>query len=178
MTTLDDRIALMGRYTAIADLKDFTRLPSLVYTDSMTLDFGSVIGLPPMTVPLDEYVQVLGQVFAPFSATHHTITGHVVEIDGDRAPLQAHVRAEHRVPQERAGGGPPPGPAGPARSPPPATTRSPTTCGKPASAPWPSSASWASTTPPKPTTTRWSSPAVKPCATTASPPRRRKRTGC
>ncbi|MFD7508606.1 nuclear transport factor 2 family protein [Streptomyces sp. NPDC059853] len=109
MTTLADRIdliELMGRYADIADLKDFTRLPSLVYADEVTLDFSSVIGLPPMTVPLDAYVHVLDRAFAPFSATHHTVTGHVVEIDGDRATLHAHVRAEHWVPGERADGGP------------------------------------------------------------------------
>ncbi len=55
----------------------------------MTLDFSSVAGLPPMTVPLDEYVHVLGQAFAPFHSTHHPITGHVVEIDGDRATQHA-----------------------------------------------------------------------------------------
>ncbi|MFJ8150272.1 nuclear transport factor 2 family protein [Streptomyces sp. NPDC096048] len=109
MTTLADRlelIELMGRYADIADLKDFNSLPALVYTGSVPLDFFSVIGLPPMAVPLDGYVQVLGQTFAPFSATHHTITGHVVEIDGDRATLHAHARAEYWVPDERAGGGP------------------------------------------------------------------------
>lgn len=92
MTTLADRIELielMGRYADIADLEDFTRLPSLVYSDPVTLDFSSVIGLPPMTVPLDENVHVLGQAFVPFSATHHTVTGHVAEIDGDRATLHA-----------------------------------------------------------------------------------------
>ncbi|MFJ4694400.1 nuclear transport factor 2 family protein [Streptomyces sp. NPDC088766] len=72
----------------------------------MTLGFSSVTGLPPMTVPFDEYVQVPGRAFAPFPATHHTITGHVVETDGDRATLHAHVRAGHRVPEGRAGGGP------------------------------------------------------------------------
>ncbi len=88
MTTPADRIELIeltGRYADIADLKDFSSLPALVCTDSVTLDFSSLSGLPPMTVPLDEYVHVLGQAFAPFPATHHTITGHVVEIDGDRA---------------------------------------------------------------------------------------------
>lgn len=68
----------------------------------MTLDFSSVTGLPPMTVPLDEYVHVPRQAFAPFPATHHTITGHVVEIGGDRATLHAHVRAERWVSEERA----------------------------------------------------------------------------
>jgi hypothetical protein len=39
-------------------------------------------------------------------ATHHAITGHVVNIDGDTATIHAHVRAEHWVPGELAGGGP------------------------------------------------------------------------
>ncbi|MCK1795035.1 nuclear transport factor 2 family protein [Streptomyces sp. XM4193] len=109
MSTLADRIELielMGRYADIADLKDFTRRPYLVHSDSVTLDFSSVVDMPPMTVPLDEYVQALGQAFAPFAATHHCVTGHVVEIDGDRATIHAHVRAEHWVPEERAEGGP------------------------------------------------------------------------
>ena len=33
--------------------------------------------------------------FAPFTATHHAITGHAIEVDGDRATIHAHVRAEH-----------------------------------------------------------------------------------
>jgi SnoaL-like protein len=44
--------------------------------------------------------------FAPLAATHHVITGHVIALDGDRATIHAHVRAEHWVPDEVAGGGP------------------------------------------------------------------------
>ncbi|MEU7399354.1 nuclear transport factor 2 family protein [Streptomyces albogriseolus] len=70
----------------------------------MALDFSPVIGLPPMTVPLDESVQALDRAFAPpFSTTHHAITGHVIEIDGDRATIHAHIRTEHWVPEELAG---------------------------------------------------------------------------
>ncbi len=35
--------------------------------------------------------------FAPYAATHHAITGHVIHVDGDRATIHAHVRAEHWV---------------------------------------------------------------------------------
>jgi hypothetical protein len=106
---LDDRadlIQLLGRYADIADLKEFTDLPGLVFTDPLTLDFESVAGIPVMTVPLGDYVENLRSAFAPFVATHHVITGHVIELDGDRATIHAHVRAEHWVPDELAADGP------------------------------------------------------------------------
>lgn len=91
-------IELLGRYADIADLKEFTGLPGRVLTDPVTLDFSSVVEVPPMTLPLPEYVEILRGSFAPFTATHHAITGHVVEVDGDRATVHAHVRAEHWAP--------------------------------------------------------------------------------
>ncbi|GAB7039228.1 MULTISPECIES: nuclear transport factor 2 family protein [Catenuloplanes] len=106
---MDDRAALielMGRYADIADLKEFTDLPGRVLTDPVAVDFESVAGIPPMTVPLDDYTGVLRSSFAAFAATHHVITGHVVEIDGDRATIHAHVRAEHWLPAGTAGDGP------------------------------------------------------------------------
>ncbi|GIJ45635.1 hypothetical protein Val02_25210 [Virgisporangium aliadipatigenens] len=109
MDTAADRAAvieLLGRYADIADLKDFTALPGLVLTDPVTLDFESVAGIPPMTVPLADYVGILAGAFAPYAATHHAITGHVVTVDGDRATIHAHVRAEHWLPPHLADGGP------------------------------------------------------------------------
>ena len=98
-------VELLARYADIADLKEYDELPGLVFTDPVTLDFSSVAGIPPMTVPLGDYVEVLRASFAPFLATHHAITGHVVTVDGDRATIHAHVRAEHWVPDELAGDG-------------------------------------------------------------------------
>ena len=109
MDVLADRAALielMGRYADIADLKEYVELPGLVFTDPLTIDFSSVAGIPVMTVPLADYLENIRGTFASFVATHHAITGHVVEIDGDRATIHAHVRAEHWVPAELAGGGP------------------------------------------------------------------------
>jgi hypothetical protein len=101
-----DLIELLGRYADIADLKEFAELPGLVFTDPLTLDFGSVADIPPMTVPLGDYLETLRTAFAPYAATHHAITGHVIEIDGDSATIHAHVRAEHWIPDELAGDGP------------------------------------------------------------------------
>lgn len=99
-------IELLGRYADIADLKEFTELPGLVYTDPLTLDFSAVADIPPMTTPLGDYLETLRAAFAPYVATHHVITGHVITVDGDRAKIHAHVRAEHWVPEELADGGP------------------------------------------------------------------------
>ncbi|AGZ42001.1 nuclear transport factor 2 family protein [Actinoplanes friuliensis] len=109
MDVLADRaelIELFGLYADIADLKEFTELPGRVLTDPITLDFASVADIPPMTVPLAGYVENLRAAFAPYAATHHVITGHVIKIDGDRATIHAHVRAEHWLPEEAAAGGP------------------------------------------------------------------------
>jgi len=109
MDVLSDRaelIELLGRYADIADLKEFTTLPALVYTDPLTLDFESVVGMPPMTVPLGDYVESNRAAFAPWTATHHVISGHVITVDGDDATIHAHVRAEHWLPAELAGDGP------------------------------------------------------------------------
>ncbi|WP_328580772.1 nuclear transport factor 2 family protein [Streptomyces sp. NBC_00370] len=109
MNALSDRadlIELLGRYADIADLKEFVELPKLVFTDPLTVDFESVAGMPPMTVPLADYVENVRAAFTPFLATHHAITGHVVDIDSDSATIHAHVRAEHWLPDELANGGP------------------------------------------------------------------------
>ncbi|MFG1610626.1 nuclear transport factor 2 family protein [Actinoplanes sp. NPDC049265] len=109
MADLTDReqiVQLLGHYADIADQKQFTDLPGRVFTDPLTLDFSSVADIPPMTTPLGDYVEILRGSFAPYLATHHTISGHVVEIDGDHATVHAHVRAEHWVPAEIAAGGP------------------------------------------------------------------------
>lgn len=109
MTLESDRaeiIELFGRYADIADTKNFDELPRLVHTDPFTADFQSVADVPPTETPLDDYAQLLRGSFDPFVATHHAITGHVVDVDGDSARAHAHVRAEHWVPDGMAGGGP------------------------------------------------------------------------
>jgi hypothetical protein len=44
--------------------------------------------------------------FTVFTATHHAITNHRVTVDGDRASLRAHIRAEHWLPPELVQSGP------------------------------------------------------------------------
>jgi SnoaL-like protein len=106
---MDDRIdlaQLLNRYADAVDQKEFTHLPSLVCTDPLTIDFEAATGMPPVTAPLRDCVELLRATVAPFAATHHAITGHVVTIEGDGATIHAHVRAEHWLPAELAGDGP------------------------------------------------------------------------
>lgn len=98
-------IELFGRYADIADTKNFDELPPLVHADPFIMDFESLTGMPPLQTPLADYPAALAAAFAPFVATHHAITGHVIAIDGDRANAHAHVRAEHWVPEDVAAGG-------------------------------------------------------------------------
>ena len=99
-----DLIELLGRYADLSDLKDYTRLPRLVFTDPVTVDFQSVSGSLPATLPLDDYIAGVRTAFAAFTATHHAITGHVIDISGDTATIHAHVRAEHWRPDDRSSG--------------------------------------------------------------------------
>ncbi|WP_205215135.1 nuclear transport factor 2 family protein [Amycolatopsis albispora] len=98
-------VELMGRYADLADLKQFSELAGRVYTDEVTLDFESVTGMPPMAVPVGQYTEILRGAFAPFQATHHVISGHVIDVDGDTAKIHAHVRAEHWLPDQATGDG-------------------------------------------------------------------------
>lgn len=51
---------------------------------------------------LDVLVTRLRRLFAGFVATHHSITNHRIQIDGDVAQIGAHIRAEHWVAPELA----------------------------------------------------------------------------
>jgi SnoaL-like domain len=104
LTDRADLVELLGRYADLSDLKEYTRLPRLVFTDPVAIDFESVVGSPATTLPLDDYIEAVRTAFAGFTATHHAITGHVVDIDGDSATIHAHVRAEHWRPDKLADG--------------------------------------------------------------------------
>jgi hypothetical protein len=109
MGSLSDRdqlVELLGRYADIPDTKDWDVLPKTVFTDPVTFDLESLTGQPASESPRDVLMSILGTGFSPYTATHHAVTGHRVTIDGDRATIHAHVRAEHWLPRELVGEGP------------------------------------------------------------------------
>ena len=107
--TVEDRarlIELLAMYASIPDTNGWDELPQRVFTDSVLWDLESVNGVPPAEVPRGVLIDLLRPAFAKFEATHHAITNHRVRVDGDRAHIRAHVRAEHWISRELVPDGP------------------------------------------------------------------------
>lgn len=103
MTDATDReelVELLARYASIADTRDFEELPRTVFTDRVVWDFESTGAGPPVEMERDAFMQELEAFFADWQATHHAITNHRIDIDGDVAAIRAHVHAEHWLPPE------------------------------------------------------------------------------
>jgi hypothetical protein len=107
--TAEDRarlIELLALYASIPDTNGWDELPPRVFTDSVVWDLESVNGIPPAEVSRSVLIDLLRPAFAKFEATHHAITNHRVRVDGDRALLRAHIRAEHWISRELVPDGP------------------------------------------------------------------------
>ncbi len=101
----DELVELMSRYATMADTKNWDELPRSVLCDEFTCDFSS-LGAPITTTTREAWCQRSKRAFAGWTATHHSITNHLIAIDGDHATIRAHVRAEHWARPEVAAGGP------------------------------------------------------------------------
>ena len=95
----------MSRYATMADTKRWHELAPTVLCDELVTDFRS-LGVPVTTITREAWCAQTERAFAGWAATHHSITSHRIAVDGDRATIGAHVRAEHWVPSEVAAGGP------------------------------------------------------------------------
>lgn len=102
----DELVELMSRYASIADTRDFDRLPRSVLCDEVTSDFSSLGAGSARTTSRDEWCRQTAHAFAGWAATHHAITNHRIDVDGDRATIRAHVRVEHWAPDDVTAGGP------------------------------------------------------------------------
>ena len=101
-TNREELVELMARYASIADTRDFDELPKTVFTERVAVDFESVNGAPPIEVERDAFMKQLRTFFADWQATHHSITNHLVRVDGDTAIIRAHLHAQHWLPREVA----------------------------------------------------------------------------
>lgn len=101
----DELVELMGRYADMADTEDWDDLPRSVLCDEITFA-APMLGSPETTSTREAWCAASRRAFAGWAATHHAVTGHRVTVDGDRATIRAHVRAEHWAPAEVSAGGP------------------------------------------------------------------------
>jgi hypothetical protein len=105
MSDRDELAELLARYASIADTRDWDVMPT-VFTDPVKMDFESLGGQPSATRRLTDLRATWRPFFPVFTATNHAITNHRVTVDGDRATIRAHIRAEHWLPPELVKSGP------------------------------------------------------------------------
>jgi hypothetical protein len=86
---------LIHRYAIGLDTRDWDLWRS-VFTEDVVIDLSDYEPEPrPQRLPIDTYVRYTRRLFAGFDATQHFIATHRFTIDGDRATITAHMRAEH-----------------------------------------------------------------------------------
>lgn len=99
-TSLDDLLdrARIGdtllRYATGVDRRDWALYRS-IFADEVEFDFETWTGEPARPWSADEWVAVVRTTLAPFDATSHMLTNHVIALDGDRAEVSAHMVATH-----------------------------------------------------------------------------------
>jgi 3-phenylpropionate/cinnamic acid dioxygenase small subunit len=98
LATLADEAALrdlLHRYAFGLDTRDWDMWRG-VFTDEVVVDMSDYEPEPlPRRLPVDVHVDYVRRLFAGFDATQHFIGTHRFAIDGDRAMVTAHMRAEH-----------------------------------------------------------------------------------
>jgi 3-phenylpropionate/cinnamic acid dioxygenase small subunit len=86
---------LIHRYAFGLDNRDWALWRS-IFLDEVVIDMSDFEpDPPPRLLPIDKHVRAVERMFAHFDATQHFIGSHRYDIDGDRAVITAHMRAEH-----------------------------------------------------------------------------------
>ena len=94
-----DRLAIidvMSNYATGLDARDWPLWRS-VFMEEVLFDLSSWTGIAGRVLNADRVVAAQAREFAELTVTQHFMTNHRVTIDGDRARLLAHMRAEHWI---------------------------------------------------------------------------------
>lgn len=81
-------------YATGIDRRDWALYRS-IFADSVEFDFETWSGEPARIWSADDWVASVRETLAPFDATPHTLTNHVITLDGAEATLVAHMVALH-----------------------------------------------------------------------------------
>ena len=68
-----------------------------IFTDTLDLSFPEWLGVPTSELSADDWGDLVATTIAGFDATNHIITNRVIELDGDRAVVSAHLLAIHSL---------------------------------------------------------------------------------
>jgi hypothetical protein len=94
---LADRLAiqdLIGRLVLLLDARDWNALENL-FTDTVYNDRTSLTGGEPETLGVVEFVGGWRYLMENLDAVHHLVTGHVINLEGDRATCSANMQGTH-----------------------------------------------------------------------------------
>ena len=99
--TTADRLAIIqfiNHFGIAIDLRDWKSFHGL-FAETVDFDYSS-IGEVAATLHPDDITNTARKDLGGFQTTQHVITNHVIQLDGDNATCQAHVRAMHFLPSE------------------------------------------------------------------------------
>ncbi|WP_329562355.1 nuclear transport factor 2 family protein [Kitasatospora sp. NBC_01266] len=93
----DPRIDVVEATVRMCDHTDRREWKELagVFTEQVTVDYTSLVGGEPATVPRDGLIESWRQLLETLDATQHLISNHVVALDGDQAHCTAQFQAVH-----------------------------------------------------------------------------------
>ena len=80
-----------------ADQREWDALRD-VFADEVLLDYTSLHGGEPATVPRDQLVESWAGLFGKLLTTQHLVTNHLVTVSGDTASCTAAFQATHLLP--------------------------------------------------------------------------------
>lgn len=94
---------LIHSYAFGLDTQDWVLWRS-IFLDEVTIDMTDFQPEPaPRQLPIEKHVRAVERMFANFDATQHFIGSHRYAVDGDRAVITAHMRAEHWITSGQGG---------------------------------------------------------------------------
>lgn len=95
-----DRLAVVETCTRMAwhaDQREWDALRE-VFAERVLLDYTSLQGGEPATVPRDQLVESWAGLLGKLAATQHLVTNHLVTLSGDTAACTAAFQATHLLP--------------------------------------------------------------------------------
>ena len=94
-------IQLINQFGMAIDLRDWESFRSL-FAEEVEFDYSSIGEVAAVLCP-EDIVDHARQDLGGFQTTQHQITNHLIELNGDEAMCQAHVRAYHFLPNDQGG---------------------------------------------------------------------------